>query len=74
MAMYNENDSLFTEAMQGVMKNIAHLCKQDRSKTWGKDGWTKNRSSILSATVAGSSIRGLSVLLRPWRVAGGHRD
>jgi len=74
MAMYNEDDSLFTEAMQGVMKSIAHLCKHDRSKTWGKDGWTKNRSSILSATVVGRSIRELSVLLRPWRVAGGQCD
>ena len=39
MAMYNEDDSLFTRTMHGVMKNIAYLCKRDRSKIWGKDGW-----------------------------------
>ena len=41
MTMYNEDDGLFTRTMHGVMKNIAHLCKRDRSKTWGKDAWKK---------------------------------
>ena len=27
--------------MHGVMKNIAHLCGRDRSKTWGHNGWQK---------------------------------
>ncbi|KAH8979413.1 chitin synthase [Lactarius akahatsu] len=39
MTMYNEGDTLFARTMHGVMKNIAYLCKRDRSKTWGKDGW-----------------------------------
>jgi chitin synthase len=38
MTMYNEDDSLFTRTMHSVMKNIAYLCKCDRSKIWGKDG------------------------------------
>ena len=40
MTMYNEDDSLFTWTIQGVVKNTAYLCDHDRSKTWGKDsGW-----------------------------------
>jgi len=27
MTMYNEDEGLFTRTMQGVMKNIAYLCK-----------------------------------------------
>ena len=41
MTMYNEDDGLFTRSMHGVMKNIAHLCSRDRSKTWGREGWKK---------------------------------
>lgn len=41
LTMYNEDEVLFTRSFQGVFKNIAHLCKRDRSKTWGKDGWKK---------------------------------
>ena len=41
MTMYNEDEELFTQSMHGVIKNVAHLCKRDRSKTWGKDGWKK---------------------------------
>jgi chitin synthase len=37
MTVYNEDDSLFTRTMHGVMKN--NLCKRDRSKIWGKDDW-----------------------------------
>ncbi|KAH8992317.1 hypothetical protein EDB86DRAFT_1499257 [Lactarius hatsudake] len=31
-----------------VMKDIAHPCKRDRSKTWGKDGWKKVIVCIVS--------------------------
>ena len=41
MTMYNEDEELFYCTMHGVIKNIAHLCKRDRSKTWGKEGWKK---------------------------------
>ena len=41
MTMCNEDDTQFARTMHGVMKNIAHLCKRDRSKTWGKDAWKK---------------------------------
>lgn len=27
--------------MHGVMKNIAHLCGRDRSRTWGHKGWQR---------------------------------
>ena len=33
MTMYNEDEELFCRSMHGVIKNIAHLCKRDRSKT-----------------------------------------
>ena len=32
ISMRNEDDSLFTRIMPGVMKNIAYSCKHDRSK------------------------------------------
>jgi hypothetical protein len=32
MTMYNKDKELFTRSMHGVIKNVAHLCKQDRSK------------------------------------------
>ena len=41
MTMYNGDNGLFTRTMHKAMKNIAYLCKRDRSKTWGKDGWKK---------------------------------
>ncbi|KAH0832307.1 glycosyltransferase family 2 protein [Lanmaoa asiatica] len=41
VTMYNEDDELFCRTMHGVIKNIVHLCKRDRSRTWGKDGWKK---------------------------------
>ena len=65
--MYNEDDGLFTRSMHGVMKNIAHLCSRDRSKTWGKEGWKKvvvcivsdGRGKINSRTLA--CLAGLGV-------------
>ncbi|KAF5331771.1 hypothetical protein D9758_016641 [Tetrapyrgos nigripes] len=48
MTMYNEDEELFCRTMQGVMKNVAHLCKRDRSKTWGKEGWKKVVVCIVS--------------------------
>ncbi|KDN53317.1 glycosyltransferase family 2 protein [Tilletiaria anomala UBC 951] len=41
MTMYNEDATLFTRTMSGVIKNIAHLCSRTRSKTWGQDAWKK---------------------------------
>ncbi|KAI9496241.1 chitin synthase 1 [Zychaea mexicana] len=41
LTMYNEDEILFARTMHGVMKNIAHLCGRDRSKTWGHNGWQK---------------------------------
>ena len=38
ITMYNEDDSLFTRTMHGVMENIAYLCKRDHCKTWDSDG------------------------------------
>ncbi|KAI8344545.1 chitin synthase 1 [Chlamydoabsidia padenii] len=48
LTMYNEDEVLFARTMHGVMKNIAHLCSRDKSKTWGKRGWEKVVVCIVS--------------------------
>lgn len=48
MTMYNEDEELFANTMHGVMKNVAHLCTRERSKTWGKEGWKKVVVCIVS--------------------------
>ncbi len=60
--MYNEDEILFTRSMHGVFKNIAHLCKRDRSKTWGKDGWKKVVVCVVSDGRGKINSRTLSVL------------
>ncbi|KAH6907524.1 chitin synthase [Coprinopsis sp. MPI-PUGE-AT-0042] len=62
MTMYNEDEELFCRTMHGVIKNIAHLCKRDRSKTWGKDGWKKVVVCIVSDGRAKINSRTLSVI------------
>lgn len=41
VTMYNENELDFTRTMHGVMRNVAHFCSRQKSRTWGKDGWKK---------------------------------
>ncbi|KAL1918776.1 uncharacterized protein VTP21DRAFT_2798 [Calcarisporiella thermophila] len=48
MTMYNEDEILFCRTMHGVMKNVAHLCTRERSRTWGRDGWKKVVVCIVS--------------------------
>jgi len=62
--MYNEDEELFTRSTHGVIKNVAHLCKRDRSKTltWGKDGRKKVVVCIFSARRAKVNSRALSVI------------
>ncbi|KAF8633773.1 hypothetical protein AX15_001279 [Amanita polypyramis BW_CC] len=62
MTMYNEDEELFCRSMHGVMKNIAHLCKRERSKTWGKDGWKKVVVCIVSDGRQKINSRTLSVI------------
>ena len=62
MTMYNEDEELFCRTMHGVIKNIAHLCKRDRSKTWGKDGWKKVVVCIVSDGRGKINSRTLSVI------------
>ena len=62
MTMYNEDEELFCRTMHGVIKNIAHLCKRDRSKTWGKDGWKKVVVCIVSDGRQKINSRTLSVI------------
>jgi chitin synthase len=62
MTMYNEDEELFCRTMHGVMKNIVHLTKRDRSKTWGKEGWKKVVVCIVSDGRAKINSRTLSVI------------
>ncbi|KAF8959174.1 glycosyltransferase family 2 protein [Flammula alnicola] len=62
MTMYNEDEELFCRTMHGVIKNIVHLCKRDRSKTWGKDGWKKVVVCIVSDGRGKINSRTLSVI------------
>ncbi|EPQ26287.1 uncharacterized protein PFL1_06222 [Pseudozyma flocculosa PF-1] len=48
VTMYNEDEVLFTRTMHGVMKNIAHLCSRNKSRTWGANGWKKVVVAIIS--------------------------
>lgn len=41
MTMYNEDSDLLLRTLNSVIKNIAHLCTRNRSKTWGPDAWKK---------------------------------
>ena len=61
MTMYNEDEELFCRTMHGVMKNVAHLCKRDRSKTWGKEGWKKVVVCVVSDGRQKINSRTLSV-------------
>jgi chitin synthase len=62
MTMYNEDEELFCRTMHGVIKNIVHLCKRDRSKTWGKEGWKKVVVCIVSDGRGKINSRTLSVI------------
>ena len=48
VTMYNENELDFTRTMHGIMRNIAHFCSRNKSRTWGKDGWEKIVVCIIS--------------------------
>ncbi|KAJ8691954.1 Chitin synthase 4 [Pleurotus ostreatus] len=62
MTMYNEDEELFCRTMHGVIKNVMHLCKRDRSKTWGEGGWQKVVVCIVSDGRSKINSRTLSVI------------
>jgi chitin synthase len=62
MTMYHEDEELFTRSMHGVIKNVAHLCKRDRSKTWGQDERKKLAVCTISDGRAKVNLRTLSVI------------
>ncbi|GBC10518.1 hypothetical protein RclHR1_00970019 [Rhizophagus clarus] len=41
ITMYNEDAELFARTFYGVVKNIHELCKRERSRVWGSEGWKK---------------------------------
>ncbi|KAG2062463.1 chitin synthase 2, partial [Suillus decipiens] len=60
--MCNEDEELFCRSMDGVMKNIAHLCQRDRSRTWGKNSWKKVVVCIVSDGRSKINSRTLSII------------
>ncbi|KAJ7292821.1 chitin synthase [Mycena rebaudengoi] len=68
MTMYNEDEVLFCKTMNAcvllpyVIKNVAHLCGRDRSKTWGPEGWKKVVVCIVSDGRSKVNKRTLQVL------------
>ncbi|KAI8992643.1 chitin synthase 1 [Pilobolus umbonatus] len=62
LTMYNEDEVLFCRTMNGVMKNITHLCSRTRSNTWGPTGWKKVVVCIVSDGRTKINSRTLSVL------------
>ena len=36
-----EDEVLFCRTLEGVMRNISHLCTRKNSQTWGQDAWKK---------------------------------
>jgi chitin synthase len=62
MTMYNEDEVLFCRTMNSVIKNIAHLCGRDRSKTWGPEGWKKVVVCVVSDGRSKVNKRTLQVL------------
>jgi chitin synthase len=48
--------------MNGVMKNVSHLCSRSRSNTWGAAGWKKVVVCIVSDGRSKIHPRTLSVL------------
>lgn len=41
ITMYNEDKFSLGRTLHSVMRNIAHLCKREKSNVWGQDGWKK---------------------------------
>ena len=62
MTMYNEDEVLFAKTMHGVMKNISNLCKRNRSKFWGPNGWKKCVCVIVADGRKKCNTRVLSLL------------
>ncbi|OZJ05044.1 hypothetical protein BZG36_02133 [Bifiguratus adelaidae] len=62
VTVYNEDDLLLTRTLHGLMKNIAHLCTRNKSKTWGSDGWKKCVVCIVADGRSKVSERVLGVL------------
>ncbi|RKP25925.1 glycosyltransferase family 2 protein [Syncephalis pseudoplumigaleata] len=62
VTMYNEDDTLFCRTINGVMRNIQHLCSRSRSSTWGETGWQKVVVCIVADGRQNVHPRVLSVL------------
>ncbi|TFK26808.1 chitin synthase 2 [Coprinopsis marcescibilis] len=62
MTMYNEDEVLFVRTMNAVLKNVAHLCGRQKSKTWGPEGWKKVVVCVVSDGRSKVNKRTLQVL------------
>ncbi|KAJ9053891.1 Chitin synthase, class 1 [Entomophthora muscae] len=41
ITVYNENELSLIRTMRAVMKNATRLCRRNRSRVWGEQGWEK---------------------------------
>ncbi|KAJ1664341.1 hypothetical protein IW140_004152 [Coemansia sp. RSA 1813] len=62
LTMYNEDEILFNRSFAAAMKNIAHLCSRNNSRTWGPNAWEKVVVCIVSDGRTKINDRTLAVL------------
>lgn len=46
ITMYNEDKYALARTMHSIQRNVAHLCKRNKSSVWGPNGW-KNVQIVL---------------------------
>ncbi|GAX69595.1 chitin synthase [Saccharomyces cerevisiae] len=48
ITMYNEDKYSLARTIHSIMKNVAHLCKREKSHVWGPNGWKKVSVILIS--------------------------
>ncbi|EDO19291.1 hypothetical protein Kpol_1036p34a [Vanderwaltozyma polyspora DSM 70294] len=48
VTMYNEDKYALARTLHSIMRNVAHLCKREKSHVWGPNGWKKVSVILIS--------------------------
>ena len=48
VTMYNEDKYCLARTMHSIMRNVSYLCKREKSRVWGPNGWKKVQVIIVS--------------------------
>ncbi|SSD61273.1 related to Chitin synthase 2 [Saccharomycodes ludwigii] len=48
ITMYNEDKYCLARTLHSIMRNVSYLCKREKSKVWGPNGWKKVQVIIIS--------------------------